>query len=259
MKKVIEVNNLEYNYPDGTRALRGVNLEVFEGESVALIGPNGAGKSTLLLHLNGILNGNGSIKILGRNLIDKNITEIRNKVGMVFQDPENQLFSPTVFDDVAFGPINMAYPKELVKEKVKDALRQIGMEEYKNRCPHHLSFGEKKRITLATVLSMNPEILVLGEPTSNLDPMARKDLIRLFKSLNLTKIIATHDLEMVIEVCKKTILLFQGRIVAYGDTKRLLTDEKLLRNHGLEPPLIVKIFKRMGYKKIPLNLDEINV
>ena len=256
MKKVIEIKNLEYTYPDGTKALNGVDLEVSKGESVALIGPNGAGKSTLLLHLNGILNGNGSVKILVRNLIGKNIREIRNKVGVVFQDPDNQLFSPTVFDDVAFGPINMGCSQKMVKEKVKDALRQVKMEEYKDRCPHHLSFGEKKRISLATVLSMNPEILALDEPTSNLDPVSRRNMIRLFHELKLTKVIATHDMEMVSEVCKRAILLSQGRIVADGKVSEILTNEELLKNHGLEPPPLVRFLKQMGYKDIPLTLKE---
>ena len=162
--------------------MKGVDLDVLEGESVALIGPNGAGKSTLLLHLNGILKGKGSVKTLGKELRGgKNTREIKNKVGMVFQDPNDQLFSPTVFDDVAFGPINMGCHQKLVRERVRGALRQIKMEGYEERCPHHLSFGEKKRISLATVLSMEPEILALDEPTSNLDHRGRRNFINLLR------------------------------------------------------------------------------
>ncbi|MDY6862305.1 MAG: ATP-binding cassette domain-containing protein, partial [Thermodesulfobacteriota bacterium] len=171
--------------------------------------------------------------------------------------PDDQLFSPTVFDDVAFGPLNMGYSDDMVKMRVKKALKEIKMEGYEGRCPHHLSFGEKKRICIATVLSMVPEVLILDEPTSNLDPMARRDMIRLFHNLHLTKIIATHDMEMATEVCNRVILLFQGKVVADGDTREILTDEKLLEKHGLEPPPLVRIFKYMGHEDFPLTMDEV--
>lgn len=258
MKKVIEVKGLDYTYPDGTRALKGIDLEVFEGGSVALIGPNGAGKSTLLLHLNGILRGkDGSVRVLGRGLEGKNLREIRSKVGVVFQDPDDQLFCPTVFDDVAFGPINMGYPEQEVREKVRWALRQVGMEDYEGRCPHHLSFGEKKRISIATVLSMEPEILVLDEPTSNLDPLARRSLMRFLQKLPLTKLIASHDMEMVSEICRRAVLLFEGKVIADESTEEILTDVELLGSHGLEPPPVVRLLKQMGYEEVPSTLEQV--
>jgi cobalt/nickel transport system ATP-binding protein len=256
-KKVIELNNLEYTYPDGTQALRGISLDIFEQESVALIGPNGAGKSTLLLHLNGILKGDkGWVRILGKEIHKKNLNNIRNKVGIVFQDPDDQLFSTSVFDDVAFGPINMGLEESIVRERVKKALADVDMEGYAQRCPHHLSIGEKKRISIATVLSMGPEILVLDEPTSNLDPRSRRSMINLFNGWFHTKIIATHDMEMVAETCTRTILLSKGIIVADGTTREILTNIELLEAHGLEPPSMVKFFKAIGSKEIPLTLGE---
>ncbi|MDI6639352.1 MAG: ATP-binding cassette domain-containing protein [Methanocellales archaeon] len=254
-KKVVAIKDLEYTYPDGTRALRGVSLDVFEGESVALIGPNGAGKSTLLLHLNGILQSDrGDVEVLGMK-VEENIREIRSKVGMVFQDPDDQLFMPTVFDDVAFGPINMGFSE--VKEKVRRALKQVGMSGYERRAPHHLSFGEKKRISIATVLSMEPEILVLDEPTSNVDPHARRGLIELLNGFDVTKIMATHDIEMVSETCDRAIVLFDGKIVANGDVEEVLTNSELLESHGLEAPILVRLFREVMHRDdIPLRLDD---
>jgi len=241
MKKIIKVRNLEYTYPDGTRALKAIDLDIFNHESVGLIGPNGAGKSTLLLHLNGILKGRpGSVEVLGMKVEEKNLIKIRQKVAIVFQQPDDQLFMPTVFDDVAFGPINAGYSKEKVREKVKEALKEVRMEGYEKRCSHHLSFGEKKRISLATVLSMQPQILILDEPTSNLDPRARRYLIKLLKNLDLTKIVAGHDLELILEVCPRVILLDEGKIVANGDAKKILKDKSLMESHGLEVPLSLK-------------------
>lgn len=241
MKKIIRVRNLDYIYPDGTKALKGMDLDIFKGESVGLIGPNGAGKSTLLLHLNGIIKGRpGSVEVLGMKVEEKNLINIRQKVAIVFQQPEDQLFMPTVFDDVAFGPINAGYSKERVKGKVKEALKGVRMEDYEKRCSHHLSFGEKKRISLATVLSMEPEILILDEPTSNLDPRARRHLIKLLKNLNLTKIVAGHDLELILDICPRVILLDEGKIVANGGAKKILKDKSLMESHGLEVPLSLR-------------------
>ena len=238
MRKIIRVRNLEYVYPDGTKALKGIDLDVFRGESVGLIGPNGAGKSTLLLHLNGIIRGRqGSVEVLGMKVEEKNLIKIRQKVAIVFQEPDDQLFMPTVFDDVAFGPINAGYSEENVREKVKEALEGIRMEGYEKRCSHHLSFGEKKRISLATVLSMQPEILILDEPTSNLDPRARRHLMELLKNFSLTKIVAGHDLELILAICQRVILLDEGKIVANGDARGILSDKSLMESHGLELPL----------------------
>ena len=239
-KKVIEIKNLSYSYPDGTEALHDITLDVFEGESIGIIGPNGAGKSTLLLHLNGILKGNGYIRIFDIEVNDKNLTYIRSKVGLVFQDPDNQLFMPTVFDDVAFGPINMLLPKNEVKLSVEKALKEVDMLGSIGRASHHLSFGEKKRVSIATVLSMKPEILALDEPTSNLDPKARYDFIQLLKSIAETKIIASHDLNMILDICDRAIILDKGTIVAIGTAKGILSNTSLLEKHNLLPPLCFK-------------------
>lgn len=235
-QKAIEIKNLNYCYPDGTVALSQINLDVFAEESLGIIGPNGAGKSTLLLHLNGILRGNSSIKILGLEMKDENLSRIRSKVGLVFQDPENQLFMPTVFDDVGFGPINMGLKKDEVEISVNKALQEVDMLDSVKRASHHLSFGEKKRISIATVLSMQAKILALDEPSSNLDPRHRRELINLLNTLKLTKIIATHDLDLVLETCRKVILLNKGRIVAAGDTTSILSDKSLLETNSLERP-----------------------
>jgi len=237
MKEAVKIEKLEYIYPDGTKALNGIDLDIFNGETVGLIGPNGAGKSTLLLHLNGILRGSGHVKIKGLEIIDKNLDTIRTKVGLVFQDPEDQLFMPTVFDDVAFGPINMGLGKEKVKGVVKEALLEVDVADLVNRISHHLSFGEKKRVSIATILSMGPEIMALDEPTSNLDPKARYDLMLLLKGIGKTKIIASHDLDMILDICDRVVMLDKGTIVANGDAKKILSNVSLLEKHSLLPPL----------------------
>ena len=235
---VIEIKNLSFSYPDGQGALRDISLAVSAGETVAFIGPNGAGKSTLLLHLNGILrSGNGTVRVLGLPAEEKHLQDIRRKVGLVFQNPDDQLFSPTVFDDVAFGPISMGCSEEEVRRRVKRALGQVGMSGHERRSPHHLSGGEKKRIAIATVLSMSPEILVIDEPTSDLDPRGRWALIELLRGLPMTKLIASHDLEAVQALCERAILLDEGRVVADDLTCRVLSDPPLLASHGLAPPM----------------------
>jgi len=233
MDEVIEIKNLSFTYPDGHRGLSSVDLVVGTGENVAVIGPNGAGKSTLLLHLNGILRGNSTVKICGLTVEEKNLKEIRKKVGLIFQDPEDQLFSLNVFDDVAFGPINMGYSESEVKLNVARALEWVNMAGYEQRSPHHLSVGEKKRIAIATVLSLEPEILVIDEPTSNLDPRSKWSLVELLNGLPITKIIATHDLELVKALCHRTVVMDEGKIVADGRTESILDDILLLRAHGL--------------------------
>jgi len=235
-KKAIEIKDLNYSYPDGTEALRKITLDIFAGETVGLIGPNGAGKSTLLLHLNGILRGSGHVRIFDLGINDKNLSKVRKNVGLVFQDPDNQLFMPTVFDDVAFGPINMSLSKNEVEELVAEALKDVDILDALRRSSHHLSFGEKKRVSVATVLSMQPEILALDEPTSNLDPKHRRDLINLLKTLKLTKVIATHDLDLVLEICPKVVLIDKGTIIAQGNTLDILQNKSLLEIHNLELP-----------------------
>jgi cobalt/nickel transport system ATP-binding protein len=221
--KIIGIRNLSYSYPDGTRALAGINLEIGQGESVGIIGANGAGKSTLLFHLNGLLRGSGEINILGEDLTDKNLSRIRSAVGLVFQDPDSQLFMPTVFDDVGFGPLNMRRTRQEVEKSVRQALKDVDMLPAIKRSSHHLSIGEKKRIAIATVLSMNPQILVMDEPSSNLDPRHRRELIDLLNSLEMTKIIATHDLDLLGRTCSRLVLMEEGRIVSGGDCPEFLT------------------------------------
>lgn len=255
-RKEVVVEHLSYLYPDGTPALNDVCFEVFAGENVALVGPNGAGKSTLLLHLNGIIeNTNGCITIAGKILNKKNVVDIRKKVGVVFQDPDDQLFMSTVFDDVAFGPINMGLSEEKVKERVRMALQKVGLAGFEGRCPHHLSFGEKKRISVATVLSMEPDILLLDEPTSNLDPSGRRSMIETLKTLSSTKIIASHDIEMLLEICDKAILLDKGKIVMNDIIDDVLTNIELLDSHGLEAPAAVKL---LGDDAIPMIRNNFN-
>lgn len=233
MEEVIRITDLSFSYPDGQKALDGLMLNISRGETVGLLGPNGAGKSTLLLHFNGILHSNGAVQVLGRAITDNNMSFIRSKVGLVFQNPDDQLFSPTVFDDIAFGPLNMGYAKAEVLQTVQRALELVGMAGYEKRSPHHLSWGERKRISIATVLAMSPEILVLDEPSSNLDPRGKWALINLLKKLPQTKIIASHDLELVNELCGRIIILDKGKIVADGSKADILTDTSLLATHGL--------------------------
>ncbi len=234
MHHKIEVHDLSFNYPDGRQALRGVTLCVEPGEKIALVGPNGAGKSTLLLHLNGILRGVGSVCVAGMPINEVNLGKIRAAVGLVFQNPDDQLFSPTVLDDVAFGPLNMGLPEATVRIKTEAALAAVGMADYINRNSHHLSIGEKKRIAIATVLSMDPEILVLDEPTAGLDPRARRNLITLLRQLDMTMLVSTHDMRMVAELFDRTAIMEDGCIVAVGATAAILADQKLLDQHGLE-------------------------
>ena len=230
------VENLSFVYPDGRQALRGVTLQVRPGEKVALVGPNGAGKSTLLLHLNGILVGQGQIHVAGLSVGKPNLPRIRASVGLVFQNPDDQLFSPTVFEDVAFGPLHMGLAEQDVRARVDRALELVGMRAYASRLSHHLSVGEKKRIAIATVLAMEPQILVFDEPSAGLDPRARRLLINLLRDLPLTMLVSTHDMLMVRELFPRMVIMDEGRIVADGPTARLLDDEALLEEHGLERP-----------------------
>lgn len=236
MHHSIEIENLSFKYPDGHQALRDVCLHIEPCEKVALVGPNGAGKSTLILHLNGILTGEGDIHSAGLEVRKENLERIRARIGLVFQSPEDQLFSPTVFDDVAFGPMYQGLPEDEVRARVFEALEVVGMGEYGARVSHHLSLGEKKRIAIATVLSMTPEVLVLDEPTSGLDPRARRSLINLLRELDLTMLVSSHDMLMVRELFPRVVIMDEGQIVADGQTRELLDDAALLEAHGLEMP-----------------------
>jgi cobalt/nickel transport system ATP-binding protein len=233
---LLNITRLTFGYPDGHVALRDVSMQLERGEKVALVGPNGAGKSTLMLHLNGILGGDGQIEIAGIPVARPNLPVIRAKVGLVFQNPDDQLFSPTVFEDVAFGPLHMGLAETEVRTRVAEALNQVGMSEYGHRLSHHLSVGQKKRVAIATVLAMEPEILVLDEPSAGLDPRARRALISLLRELPLTMLVSTHDMLMVRELFPRMIIMDEGQVVADGLTERLMDDIALLEAHGLERP-----------------------
>jgi cobalt/nickel transport system ATP-binding protein len=236
MHHSIHVEHLSFSYPDGHSALADVSLHIAPGEKVALVGPNGAGKSTLVLHLNGILIGQGRVTVCGLEVGDKTLGRVRAAVGLVFQNPEDQLFSPTVYEDVAFGPLYQGLGSEVVAARVTSALAAVSMQSYAQRISHHLSVGEKKRIAIATVLSMNPEVLVLDEPTSGLDPRARRSLIHLLSDLPMTMLVSSHDLAMVRELLPRMVVMDNGRVVADGPTTKLMKDGNLLEAHGLEKP-----------------------
>ncbi len=235
---VIQVEALCFTYPDGTQALDQVSLQVAASERVALVGPNGSGKSTLLLHLNGLLRtSTGEIRVAGLPVTDDNLGQMRASVGLVFQNPDDQLFSPLVYEDVAFGPLHMGLPESEVRARVEQALAAVGMVGFEKRISHHLSVGEKKRVALATVLSMEPKILILDEPSAGLDPRGRRNLIDLLQTLDQqTMLISTHDMRLAYELCSRTIVLDQGRVVADGVTTDILNDAQLMEQHGLERP-----------------------
>jgi len=238
---IVEVKDLHYTYPDGTAVLHGVSFRITHGETVGIIGANGAGKSTLLLHLNGCLTPQaGVVRIGDFPLTKKTIEQVRRTVGMVFQDPDDQLFMPVVHDDVAFGPLNLGLPPEDVEERVENALATVGALHLKDRPPYRLSGGEKRAVSIATVLSMSPSILVMDEPTANLDPKARRRLIELLKTFTHTVIVATHDLDMVLDLCTRTIVLKDGRVVADGPSPDVLRNEELLDASSLEKPLCLQ-------------------
>jgi cobalt/nickel transport system ATP-binding protein len=234
---VLDVRGLAYAYPDGHQALFGVDLHVHEGERVALLGPNGAGKTTLVLHLNGILTaGAGSVAVSGLPVDKKHLAEIRRRVGIVFQDPDDQLFLGSVRQDVAFGPANLGLRGAALDARVMDALDRVGMADFVDRPPHHLSFGQRRRVAVATVLAMEPEILVLDEPSSNLDPTSRRELADILRSLDVTVLMVTHDLPYALELCPRAVVLSDGAVVADGRTLDVLTDDVLMRAHRLELP-----------------------
>jgi energy-coupling factor transporter ATP-binding protein EcfA2 len=254
----IRLCGLEYRYPDGKAALCGVDMELRQGECVALVGPNGAGKSTLLLHLNGLLPGKGrqdlrhhhelalpggngrrpaGVWIDGIEVNHRTAAQVRRKVGLLFQDPDDQLFCTTVLEDVAFGPLNLGASQDQARQIAQECLARVELQDQADRPPHHLSFGERKRVCLAGVLSCQPSVLVLDEPTANLDPRGRRRFIELIGTLSATKLIATHDLEMVLELCPRTILLDRGRVFADGPSREILSNAELVQGHGLELPL----------------------
>jgi cobalt/nickel transport system ATP-binding protein len=237
----LDVRGVYYAYPDGHVALRGVDLRIARGERVALLGPNGAGKTTLVLHLNGILHSGGGRVAVGGLAVDpgdrRRLGEIRSRVGIVFQDPDDQLFLPTVAEDVAFGPANAGLRGAELAARVDEALTAVGMAEHRDRAPHHLSFGQRRRVAVATVLAMRPEILVLDEPSSNLDPASRRELAEVLRALPVTLLMVTHDLPYAMELCSRAVIIDEGRIVADDATSTLLGNAPLLARHRLELPL----------------------
>lgn len=234
---IVEVKNLQHIYPDGTVALKDVSFRITHGESVGIIGANGAGKSTLLLHLNGYLTAtSGGIRIGDFPLSKGTLPEIRRTVGMVFQDPDDQLFMPTVFEDVAFGPLNLGFSPADAEQCVQNALERVGAAHLRDKPPYHLSGGEKKRVAIATVLSMSPDILVMDEPTNGLDPYARRQLMGLLKEFQHTRIFTSHDLDMVAELCERVIVLKEGEVRADGTTAEIFSDDSLLAECRLEKP-----------------------
>jgi cobalt/nickel transport system ATP-binding protein len=238
---IVEVAGLQHIYSDGTAALRGVSFRILHGESVAIVGANGAGKSTLLLHLNGYLTPtSGTVRIGDFPLTKETIPEVRRTVGMIFQDPDDQLFMPTIYDDVAFGPLNLGLPPDEVEKRVENALAMVEIGHLQDKPPYRLSGGEKRRAAIATVLSMSPAILVMDEPTTGLDPLGRRHLIALLREFRHTKIVATHDLDMVLDLCERTIVVHDGEVKADGPTRDIFTDDRLLAECRLERPLSMR-------------------
>ncbi len=235
---IVEFQDVHFSYPDGTNALNGLSFKIFHGESVGIVGANGAGKSTLLMHMNGyLLPARGRINVGDVRLDNQTRQEIRKKVGLVFQNPDDQLFMPTVYEDVAFGPLNLGVGPELVKESVDRALATVGCTALKDKPPHHLSSGQKSAVAIAAVIAMHPDILVMDEPAANLDPKSRRSLITLLNTFKHSKIIASHDLDLILDVCQRCIVIRDGIVVADGPSAEILSDKQLLEENNLELPL----------------------
>jgi cobalt/nickel transport system ATP-binding protein len=235
---IVEFQDVHYRYPDGTAALQGLSLRITHGESVGIVGANGAGKSTLLMHTNGyLLPQSGTVTIGDSLLAKKTRQEIRKKVGLIFQNPDDQLFMPTVFDDVAFGPLNLGLSPERVRESVHDALETVGCLGLRDKPPHHLSAGQKSAVAIAAVIAMQPDILVMDEPASHLDPKSRRALINLLRHFHHTKIVASHDLDLILDVCRRCVIIKEGRVVADGPSEEMLSNRQLLEENNLELPL----------------------
>lgn len=238
---IIDFRNVHFSYPDGTHALKGVSFRITHGESVGVVGANGAGKSTLISHMNGYLMPSQGTIIIGDVRLDKkSLNEVRKKVGVVFQNPDDQLFMPTVQDDVAFGPLNLGLSGEEAIERVDEALNTVGCPGLKDKPPHRLSLGQKRAVSIATVIAMHPDILVMDEPAANLDPKSRRQLINLLKEFKHSKIIASHDLDLILDVCERCIVIGDGVVKKDGPAGELLLDEKLLEENNLELPLSLK-------------------
>jgi len=232
----VQIELLSYRYPDGTEALREISLEIAVGSRVGLVGPNGAGKSTLLLCIDGFLHGAAAVRVAGLTVQKSNLDRIRSHVGLVFQNPDDQLFMPRLFDDVAFGPTNQKLGPDQVRRRTEQALAAVGLADAGERAPHHLSMGQKRNAGIATVLAMKPDLLLMDEPAANLDPRSRRQLTELLGGMDITMLIASHDLELVLRLCDRVVLLDAGRTIASGPTRAILGDADLMINHGLEVP-----------------------
>jgi cobalt/nickel transport system ATP-binding protein len=243
---MIGARGLHYDYPNGHGALRGIDLDVAEGERVALLGPNGAGKTTLMLHLNGLLSGRGELDVAGLRVGTDDVRELRGRVGLVFQDPDDQLFMPTVREDVAFGPLNLGLTAQEALDRVEEALARVRMAHAADRPPHALSMGERRRVAIATVLAMRPRLLVLDEPSANLDPRARRELVEVLEAIGGTMLVATHDLPLAAQLCERAVVLDAGRVVADGPVAAILGDADLLARHDLELPLGFDLARVVG-------------
>jgi cobalt/nickel transport system ATP-binding protein len=236
MSCAVDSRGLRFRYPNGVVGLDGVDLHVAHGERVAVLGPNGAGKTTLMLHLNGLLRGEGELEVAGLRAGEHDVRDLRAAVGLVFQDPDDQLFMPTVGEDVAFGPLNLGVPRDEVHERVEAALAAVRMAHVTDRAPHQLSLGQRRRVSIATVLAMRPRLLVLDEPSANLDPRARRELLEVLEVLDRTMLVVTHDLPFAAQLCERAVVLSAGRVVADGPCTEILQDERLLAQHDLELP-----------------------
>ena len=260
VKTIIQTENMSYTYPDGTSALQNINIDIKEGERVAIVGSNGAGKSTLFAHFNGIIKPSlGLIKIDGKpaNYNKKDLLRIRQKVGIVFQNPDDQLFAPTVIEDVAFGPMNLGLSDNEVEERVKEALKMVGMSGLEKKAPHHLSGGQKKRVAIAGILAMRPEIMVLDEPTTGLDPQGVEQVLKILYKLNqeeMTIIIASHDVEMVIQFADKIFVLHNGKIIGQGTPEEVFNNLETLKKAHLRPPKSAELLNLLKNNGMPCNV-----
>lgn len=261
----LSTENLSFTYPDGTRALKNINIEIEKGEKVAIIGPNGAGKSTLFSHLNGLTEPtSGCVKIEGKPIsFEKDeLLKVRQKVGIVFQDPNDQLFAPTVKEDIAFGPMNLGLSYDEVEKRVEDALKMVGMENYEDKTPHHLSGGQQKRIAIAGIIAMKPELMILDEPTAGLDPDGVEKVLNIMNQLNeegMTLIISSHDIDMISKYADKIFVLYNGEIIESGNKNKIFSDMELLKKAHLRTPITTEILYNLKESGLNVNTEKISV
>lgn len=261
----LSTENLSFTYPDGTQALKNINIEIEKGEKVAIIGPNGAGKSTLFSHFNGLTEPtSGCVKIEGKPIsFEKDeLLKVRQKVGIVFQDPNDQLFAPTVKEDIAFGPMNLGLRYDEVEKRVEDALKMVGMENYEDKTPHHLSGGQQKRIAIAGIIAMKPELMILDEPTAGLDPDGVEKVLNIMNQLNeegMTLIISSHDIDMISKYADKIFVLYNGEIIESGNKNKIFSDMELLKKAHLRTPITTEILYNLKESGLNVNTEKISV